>query len=206
MDLIEQGVFTFPEAGRLLMRAGWYLYERGLYTEAEPLLERALAIRERVLGPEHPETGETLNNLARLYLQQGRYTEAEPLFQRALSIRERVLGPGHPHTVTTREYYARLLQAMKREHAAALPEPFPSTPQRMPTVKPPASTTYPDDLTAREVEVLRLVAQGWTDGQIAEQLVISPRTVNAHLTSIYRKIGVSSRSTATRFTMENGLV
>jgi predicted ATPase/DNA-binding CsgD family transcriptional regulator len=54
----------------------------------------------------------------------------------------------------------------------------------------------PDHLSVREVEVLGLVAQGWTDAQIAEKLVISTRTVNAHLTSIYRKIRVSSRHAA----------
>jgi len=68
------------------------------------------------------------------------------------------------------------------------------------------TSTHLDDLTSREVEVLRLVAQGWTDAQIAEQLVISHRTVNAHLTSIYRKIGVSSRSAATRYAFEQKLV
>jgi DNA-binding NarL/FixJ family response regulator len=54
--------------------------------------------------------------------------------------------------------------------------------------------------------VLRLLAQGMTDAQIAEQLVISPRTVNNHLTSIYSKIQVSSRSAATRFAVEHHLV
>jgi DNA-binding NarL/FixJ family response regulator len=47
--------------------------------------------------------------------------------------------------------------------------------------------------------VLRLVAQGWTDAQIAQELVISARTVNAHLTSIYRKIRVSSRHAAAHY-------
>lgn len=59
------------------------------------------------------------------------------------------------------------------------------------------------DLTPREVDVLRLLATGLTDREIAERLVISPRTVNTHLTSIYGKIGVSSRSAATRFALEN---
>jgi predicted ATPase/DNA-binding NarL/FixJ family response regulator len=63
-----------------------------------------------------------------------------------------------------------------------------------------------NNLTPRELEVLRLVAQGWTDAQIGEQLVISRRTVNAHLTSIYRKIQVSSRSAATRYAIERKLV
>jgi predicted ATPase/DNA-binding CsgD family transcriptional regulator len=68
------------------------------------------------------------------------------------------------------------------------------------------SPTYPDGLTRREVEVLRLIAEGWTDAQIAEHLVISPRTVNHHLTSIYHKIQVSSRSAATRYAVEQHLV
>ena len=65
--------------------------------------------------------------------------------------------------------------------------------------------TYPDGLTAREVEVLRLLAQGLTDAQIATHLVIAPRTVNTHLTSIYGKIRVSSRSAATRYAIEHQL-
>ena len=46
---------------------------------AEPLYERALAIREEVLGAEHPAVATSLNNLAGLYQKQGRYAEAEPL-------------------------------------------------------------------------------------------------------------------------------
>jgi DNA-binding CsgD family transcriptional regulator len=61
-------------------------------------------------------------------------------------------------------------------------------------------------LTAREEEVLRLVAQGLTNAQMAERLVISPRTINSHLTSIYSKIGVTSRSAATRYAIEHHLV
>jgi len=65
---------------------------------------------------------------------------------------------------------------------------------------------YPGGLTAREVEVLRLVAQGLTDAQVAEKLVIARRTVNWYLTSIYNKIQVSSRSAATRYALEHRLV
>ncbi len=68
------------------------------------------------------------------------------------------------------------------------------------------SPRYPAGLTTREVEVLRLVAHGLTDVQVAEQLVISPRTVNTHLTSIYNKLGVDSRTAATRFAVEHRLV
>ncbi len=69
-----------------------------------------------------------------------------------------------------------------------------------------SAAILPDGLTAREAEVLRLVAQGWTDAQIAVRLVISPRTVNKHTTTIYSKIGVSSRSGATRYAIEHKLL
>jgi len=60
-------------------------------------------------------------------------------------------------------------------------------------------------LTAREIEVLRLLATGLTNAQIAASLVVSPTTVNAHLRNIYGKLGVTSRTAAVRFAVENGL-
>jgi len=71
-------------------------------------------------------------------------------------------------------------------------------------VSPPQAN--PAGLTTREVEVLRLVAQGMTNEQMAKQLVISPRTVNTHLTSIFSKIGVSTRSAATRYAIDHHLI
>ena len=69
-----------------------------------------------------------------------------------------------------------------------------------------SSPTYPHGLTEREVEVLRLVAQGLSDAQIAQALVISPRTVNAHLRSIYSKLNITSRNAATHFAIERHLI
>ena len=63
----------------------------------------------------------------------------------------------------------------------------------------------PAGLTARELDVLRLVAGGLTDAQVAARLVLSPRTVSTHLSSIYGKLQVNSRSAATRFALEHGL-
>lgn len=71
---------------------------------------------------------------------------------------------------------------------------------------PAATPVHPTDLSAREVEVLSLVAAGQTNARIAGELYISPRTVNAHLNSIYRKLGTSSRAAATRFAVEQKLV
>ena len=59
-------------------------------------MERALIIREKVLGPEHPDTAASLSNLAKLLREQGDFAGARPLLERALSIREKVLGPEHP--------------------------------------------------------------------------------------------------------------
>jgi DNA-binding CsgD family transcriptional regulator/tetratricopeptide (TPR) repeat protein len=61
-------------------------------------------------------------------------------------------------------------------------------------------------LTTRELEVLRLLAAGLTNQQISERLVISTRTVNIHVSSIYKKLEVSSRAAATRYAMDHGLV
>jgi class 3 adenylate cyclase/DNA-binding CsgD family transcriptional regulator len=65
---------------------------------------------------------------------------------------------------------------------------------------------YPRGLTSREVDVLQLVALGLSDADVAERLVLSVRTVNAHLRSIYRKVGVSTRAAAGHFAQENGLL
>jgi DNA-binding NarL/FixJ family response regulator len=64
---------------------------------------------------------------------------------------------------------------------------------------------HPAGLTRREVEVLRLVAAGLTDAQVAERLVLSVRTIHSHVRSIYRKLGVSSRAAATGYALRHGL-
>jgi DNA-binding NarL/FixJ family response regulator len=65
---------------------------------------------------------------------------------------------------------------------------------------------YPAGLTSREVEVLRLVADGLTDAEVAAKLYISPRTVQRHLSTIFGRLNVSSRTAAARFAVEHSLV
>jgi DNA-binding CsgD family transcriptional regulator/tetratricopeptide (TPR) repeat protein len=65
--------------------------------------------------------------------------------------------------------------------------------------------SLPSGLTSRELDVLRLAAQGLTDAEIGERLFISPRTASQHLRSIYGKLGVRSRAGATRFAIEHHL-
>jgi DNA-binding NarL/FixJ family response regulator len=66
--------------------------------------------------------------------------------------------------------------------------------------------TTPGSLTAREVEVLRHVAQGASNREVAETLVISEKTVERHLGNIYNKIDVGNRVAATAFAHDTGLV
>jgi non-specific serine/threonine protein kinase len=85
-----------------------------------------------------------------------------------------------------------------------LPEPQPEPEPQSGTPQPVKG--YPNELTEREVDVLRLVAEGLSNPRIAEQLYLSTFTVQAHLRSIYSKLGVTSRAEAARFAAEHGLV
>ncbi len=97
-----------------------------------------------------------------------------------------------------------LEQVLAAQAAVTMPKTAPAGPSSIPS--PRKACTSADGLTAREVEVLRLVAQGLTNEQVAQCLIISPRTVDTHLTAIYSKIGVTSRVAATRYAMEHHLV
>lgn len=82
--------------GFVLNEAAVHLYTRGAYGLAEPLAQRAIHIREKTLGPDHPDVGASLNNLAVLYDALEKYDLAEPVFERSLLIFEKVLGPDNP--------------------------------------------------------------------------------------------------------------
>jgi len=65
---------------------------------------------------------------------------------------------------------------------------------------------WPSGLTSREVEVLRLVARGLSNKEIARTLQVSPKTTGSHVEHIYTKIGASNRAQATLFAMRHGLM
>ena len=89
--------------------------------------------------------------------------------------------------------------ALSGEKPSGHQSPLSSSPSASPTPE------YPAGLSPREVEVLRLVVAGLTNAQAAKELYLSPRTIETHLTSIYQKLGVSSRAAATRFALEHRL-
>ena len=71
---------------------------------------------------------------------------------------------------------------------------------------PPAGPSGATALTARETEVLHLLARGRTNGQIAAQLFISVKTASVHVTHILAKLGASSRGEAVALARDQGLV
>ncbi len=82
--------------GVLLSWLGLSFLELAEWSEAEPLMRRALTISEKSLGTEHPNVATGLNNLATLLQNTNRLAEAEPLMRRALAINEKSLGTEHP--------------------------------------------------------------------------------------------------------------
>jgi predicted ATPase/DNA-binding CsgD family transcriptional regulator len=109
------------------------------------------------------------------------------------------------HSIKTQLDEKSFAQLFKEGQAISIEEAV-----KLALIQIPAVKEFVDarlaQLTKREIEILRLVAHGLSDTQAAERLVISARTVNAHLTSIYSKLGVNSRGAATRVAYELGLV
>ena len=106
-------------------------------------------------------------------------------------------------------------QAMTPEQVLLVPEPLPSQTSvslepspALTELQPTRTPRYAPVIkfTTREKDVLRELAQGLTDIEIAERLVISERTVGKHLENIFQKIGVNTRGAAIRYAIDNGLV
>ena len=87
---------------------------QGRDAEAEPLYKHALAIDEKILGPDHPSFARDLNNLAELYRIQGRYAKSEPLIKRSLAILEVAFGSDHPDLAFVLNNLALLYLAQSR--------------------------------------------------------------------------------------------
>jgi two-component system response regulator NreC len=72
--------------------------------------------------------------------------------------------------------------------------------------EPPAPAGPPDDLTEREVEVLRLIALGYTNAEIGKQLYLSVRTVESHRAHIQQKVRLTTRAELVRYALDHGLI
>jgi len=107
---IDTGLAKDPETQAQMMHVMGSVYDNlGLYPRAESLLTRAVEIRRRVLGPEHPNTLISMNNLALVLNHEGHYAEAEKLYRETLDIQRRDLGPEHPNTLMSMNNLAIVL-------------------------------------------------------------------------------------------------
>jgi tetratricopeptide (TPR) repeat protein len=105
VDSPDEIDFTRPRAYLLSLAISFSNQAKELstelrYSDAMVLYQRALAIRERLLGIEHPDTAETYNNIAIVYETKRDYVEALMWYAKALAINEKVLGAEHPSTAT----------------------------------------------------------------------------------------------------------
>ncbi len=181
---------------------------------ARPVLARSLALLGRVMVAcgDLGEAGAlyTKSLMLASTLPQGMPTRVsipavEPAeYERAVAAARTHLGEQAFATAWAEGRTMTLEQVLAWREAASLPETLPRANPVTSVVSIPPS--YPNELTEREVQVLRLVAQGLTNAQIAHQLVVSPHTVHSHVKAIHSKLGVTSRSAATRFAVEHHLV
>src|SRR5437763_12508447 len=200
-----------------LSTLGKVLAAEGDYAAAQALYEESLVLSGE-LG-EKWLIASCLVGLGEVVAAQHKLAWAAQLWGAADALRDALGVPIPPVELAD---YERSLSAARvhlgeRAFAAAWAQGRAMTPQQAlaaqghkPTPSPSPSGTpppqvYPAGLTTREVEVLRLLADGLTDQQIADKLVLSPRTVHAHISSIYSKLGVNSRSAATRYAIEHQL-
>jgi predicted ATPase/DNA-binding CsgD family transcriptional regulator len=155
--------------------------------------------------------GWTLETAAQLAATVGDLERAVRLFGAADAVWEAIAAPlpgmlRNRHDRVLAEVRSRLgdarFQAFRDEGANL---PIGATIESIRPERSSAGTDSPEGLTAREVEVLVLVAEGLTDAEVAERLVVSIRTVHAHLRSIYRKLDVRTRSAATRYALQHDL-
>jgi serine/threonine protein kinase len=107
---IDTGLTKDPELQAQMMCVMGVVYDNlGLYPRAHSLLQQAVEIQKRVLGPENPETLKSASSLAYVLFQEGHYTEAEKLDRDTLDVQRRVLGPEHPDTLRSMYNLAILL-------------------------------------------------------------------------------------------------
>jgi DNA-binding NarL/FixJ family response regulator len=178
--------------------------ERALALAGEPRQPLALLAAHRLLGE--------------LAAEAGKHAEAQDHLGQALALAEACAAPYEQaltllalaelrHAASVRDAAAALDEAravfarLEAKPALARAEALAA---RLAASQSPREG-YPSGLTAREVAVLRLVAEGLTNAEVAERLYLSPRTVNAYLTTIYTKLGVASRGGAIRFALEHRL-
>jgi predicted ATPase/DNA-binding CsgD family transcriptional regulator len=217
------------DIGRALCGLGHFALRQGKLSQARSLYEESIAqLQGRWLIPRIKWVlASCLEGLGEIALSQGKTARTVRLYASAETVRAAhgyfsPLGreqPSYERTLTTarRQLGEKAFAEIWAEGQSMSPEQSlvteagasiltldttasPVTPLSLP------SLPFKERLTARESEVLGLVAQGLTNNQIAQQLILSTHTVNVHVQSIYGKLGVSTRVEATRYALEHHLL
>ena len=225
----ERGVALNEEAGALyrergfkgglqwvLDNLGWAALLQGDPERAETFYEESLTLCKE-LG-DKLVASKSLEGLASVAGIRGEAEQTARLFGAAEALLEAVSHQHPPEEVALREPYLAMARSRLDEaaweaawaegRAMGLEQAIDYALSSLHEQPPPSSSLpeHPAGLTPREVEVLVLVATGMTNAQVAHRLFLSPRTVQRHLSSVYHKLGVSSRTAATRFALEHNLV
>jgi DNA-binding CsgD family transcriptional regulator len=220
---LEEGIQLYREIGhrralaealailaRVVLAQGEWTEARAYYEESR---EIATALKDMLL------IATCLEGRASMAAQEGQFSWATRLWGAAEALRESIRVSLPPiarqdyeravalartrlgekaFTTAWREGHAMTPERAfaSQEHEAGAPATSTNTAQ---------ASTYPAGLTAREVEVLRLVARGLTSGEIARELKISEKTVSHHLTHIFNKTISENRAAAVAFAIHHGL-
>jgi len=224
--LLEESIASFRDLGDIQRAAVcltylWMAALEGGHPERVAVLlkDEFRRLQEQEIKPQI-QIYDGLMGLAVVAAREGRPARAARLGGAAETIREAISLSILLWDHTPTDYEAQLAAARSRleetdqqeawsEGRAMTPEQaiaYALSEEDLPQLRTPSTTSYPAGLSAREVEVLKLVARGLTNAQIARSLFISPRTVGEHLRSIYRKLGVPSRAAAAREASARGLI
>ena len=178
--------------------------ERALALATEPRQPLALLAAHRALGELATDAGRHDEAVSHLDAALALADACAAPYERALTLlalADLRAATGDRAVADTVEEACAILKplgaspALARAAALHAPPPAPAM--------PPGSVT---SLTARELEVLQLVARGHSNAEVGARLFLSPRTVGQHLRSIYNKLGVENRTAATRLATQHGLV
>ena len=197
-SLHQESLALYQELGHAwgvaleLSSAGQAAMQRGDYIAARGPLEKAVAIQRNV--GDKWTLAWTLRSLAGAVRAVGDYQRARALHQESLVIFDEL--QDREGIALATEDLSSLTSLMNGSVSEA----------EVPPSEQLNSSSADGGLTKREVEVLRLLAEGLADAQIAERLSVSVRTVNAHVRSIYSKVGVATRSAATRYAIQHRIL
>src|SRR5215471_3882146 len=144
---IQSGLAKDPEAQAQMMHVmGVVYYNLGLYPRGESLMSRAVDIRRRLLGPEHPDTLQSMSELGKRLGVESRWPEEEKLDREVLAVRRRVLGPQNQATLDAMLNLARCLNGEGRYREAAKLQR-----EALESLRRVLGSTHPETLNAMRV-------------------------------------------------------